>query len=103
MDPTVKKQRQERAKQFEDFRKQEEKRLEKTPGHFPPKEGFYSIRFEYLQVTIVVFDFEWIFLKLFERNFADHPLSSIYNRPSIQRPSPFIFSKHSRIFEDRPF
>ena len=52
MDPTVKKQRQERAKQFEDFRKQEE-----TPGHFPPKEGFYSIRFKYLQVTIVVFDF----------------------------------------------
>ena len=49
MDPMVKRQRQERANKFEDFRKQEEKRLEISPGQFPPKEGFYSIRLKLIQ------------------------------------------------------
>ena len=47
MCPMVKKQRKERAKKIEDFRMQEEKRLEKSPGQFPTKEGFYSIRYKY--------------------------------------------------------
>ena len=49
MDPLVKRQRQETAKKFEEFREQEEKRLKISPGKFPPKEGFYSIRLKLIQ------------------------------------------------------